>query len=563
LAAEATYLALRVLASQKWPRLGEGSAIVIGIALVALVVPSLVYLYPKAPFLVTGTLTPADVTTFERASGAVGTTSTGEYYPVGVTDRPTTPLPADFHASGRLARASLPVGARANFAPLSGDGEEYTLWMPTPGTLRFNLIRFAGWQAWLDGAPVATRASAGEGLLLVDVPAGSHTLTVRFVDTPPRQEGWILALASALILASIGVGMKFRAFAGVRSIPAAPGETGRTPTFPAAISWRGALGLGAVLLVFLALRVTSPPFYDAVFARRSPLDAVIAAGHTSDVRFANAVELVGYDLSPASARPGQQLTVTLYWRALAPLTVDYRSLAMIARVGDQGLLTQDDRVHPGGIPTRTWRTDHYVVDQHTITIPANAPPMVYQLQVALYNPRTGAHLPVDGLTGSAAGQAILQRIYVAGPTPNRAEFRDAGTPLFGGAIKLLGYRVSSQQFKPGQDLQVTLLWQAAGPIDKDYTVFVHLIDARQNQGAGQDNPPLNGQYPTSAWLSGEEIADTYTIHLPPTLAAGDYHLAIGIYDPHTLDRLTATSPDWKDTRSQLDLDDFPIRIAGQ
>lgn len=567
LAGVATYLALRVLANRKWPTMSDVSTLVIAVAMVVLIVPSLVYLYPHTPFQVSGALTPADVTAFERNGGAVGTTSTGEYYPTDVTDRPIAALPGDFRTSGRLDHTSLPVGSRADFTPLVGDGELYALSLPAPGTLRFNLIRFAGWQAWIDGEPVATRVTDGQGLLLVDVPAGTHTLTLQFADTPLRREGWILALASALILVSIGVGSRVHVFSDLERLsslesPSVPDSLSPIESVPTAtIPRRSVLALGAVPFAFLTLRVWSPPFYNAVFARRSPLDVVIGAAHTSDVRFGNSVELVGYDLSSANAQAGQPITVTLYWRALTPLSVDYRSLAMVARVGDQGLLAQDDRVHPGGIPSRTWRTDHYVIDEHTITIPNNAPPMVYQLQVALYDPQTGAHLPVDGLTGSAAGQAILQRIHVAGPVPNRADFRDAGNPDFGGKIKLLGYRVNSQQLKPGQDLQVTLLWQAEAATDVDYTVFVHLIDAHQNQGAGEDNPPMNGQYPTSAWLAGEEIADTYTIHLPTNLAAGDYHLAIGLYDSKTMNRLTATSPSWQDTRSQLDLDNFPIHIT--
>jgi len=558
LAATASCLAIRAVASRKMRTIGDPFALILGAALIIVVVPSLVYLYPHTPFLVSGALTPADVTAFERNGGAVGTTSTGEYYPLDVTSRPTAPLPSDFRTTGRLDRAQLPTGSQVSFTPLSGDGERYALSLPTPTTLHFNLIRFPGWQAWIDGNLVPTRPSSGQGLLLVDAPAGSHTLTLQFVDTPPRRAGWLIALASALVLAGVGIGVRLGMPRGSPAVATA-GEP-RRETDRLVVPWRAAGGLSGVLLVLLVLRVWSPPFYTMVFARRSPLNAVIGAQHTSNVRFGDSIELIGYDLSSTSVRPGGQLKVTLYWRALKPLTVNYRSLAMIARVGDQGLLAQDDRVHPGGIPTSSWRTDHYIIDEHTITIPKNAPEMVYQVQVALYDPNTLAHLPVDGLSGSAAGQAILQQIHVLGPAPNRADFRDAGSPVFGGKITLLGYQVNGQQFKPGQDLRVTLLWQANGPIGKNYTVFVHLIDARQNQGAGQDNPPHNGQYPTSDWLPGEQIEDTYTVHLPPKLAAGDYHLAIGLYDPKTMDRLMATSPSWKDTRSQLDLD-LPIRIT--
>src|SRR5205823_14675950 len=91
----------------------DRGAMLVGLALLLLVVPSLVYLYPHAPFLTYGTPTAADVTAFERNGRAIGTTSTGEYYPVEVTDRPTAPLPTNLARIGRLDRGLLPLDGSA------------------------------------------------------------------------------------------------------------------------------------------------------------------------------------------------------------------------------------------------------------------------------------------------------------------------------------------------------------------------------------------------------------------------------------------------------------------
>lgn len=319
--------------------------------------------------------------------------------------------------------------------------------------------------------------------------------------------------------------------------------------------------LSAILLAMIALRVTSPPPYAAVFARRSPLDRVVGVQHPAQVRLENAVEFLGYDLSSATVQPGDKITVTLYWRALRPLHTDYRSLAMIARVGDRGLLTQDDRVNPGGIPTHTWPTDRYFLDQHTITIPANAPPMVYQLQVALYNPRTLAHLQQEGVSGYAGQQIVLQRLHVTrATTVNPSTYRSIGTPVFGGDITLVGYQVNSTRLHPGDTLELTLIWRANRPLATDYTVFTHLVDSNQKQVAGNDSMPIDGQYPTSTWLAGEEVVDAHRIALPANLPPGQYHLAFGLYDAKTLQRLDATEKGWNGPRSQIDLDDLPIHV---
>jgi len=633
------------------PRI-SGKTGVVGVALLVLVVPSLVYLYPRQPFLVYGRLSAPAVTAFERNGGAVGTTSTGEYYPLDVQVRPTAPLPTDLLAIGRLDRTTLPAGAVVSFLGSAGYAERYAITLPRAATLRFDLIRFAGWQVEVDGQQIPTRSSPGQGLLLADAPAGAHRLTLNFVDTPVRRTGWILALASALVLATYGLVDARRAkdlppflvspwglslavrgrrawarwWSGGDSSSAAVGAGGGqeassatthppnplpyadpTSTKPSAtepfvgesdaegtataqresllpkipgvpvtssqpiagpaltLDRRGVVALGAGFCGLIALRITSPAPYAAVFARQSPLDRVVGVREPARIRLEDQVEFLGYDLSSPLVPPGGQLIVTLYWRALVPLQRDYRSLAMIARVGDKGLLTQDDRVSPGGIPTHTWPTDRYFVDEHTISIPANAPPMVYQLQVALYDSTTLAHLRQDGVSGWQGEQIVLRQVHVTRPAPvDPTTYQAIGNPVFGGAVTLLGYRLSSDRLKPGQTLDLTLIWRGNRPLGKDYTVFTHLIDANQKQVAGADSVPLNGQYPTSTWLAGEDVVDPHAIALPATLAPGQYHLAFGLYDARTLERLDATEPSWNGPRSQIDLDDRPIRVeSGQ
>jgi hypothetical protein len=239
---------------------------------------------------------------------------------------------------------------------------------------------------------------------------------------------------------------------------------------------------------------------------------------------------------------------------------DYRTLGMIAKIEGKGLLAQDDRPHPGGVPTRTWETDHYVVDRHTIVVPTDAAPMVYDLQAALYDPTTLVRLQQDGVNGWAGQQITLGslRVVPANP-PDLGDYRSAGNPVFGGSITLSGYQVSADHVRPGGSLDLTLVWQSGRTPDHNYTVFTHLIDGQQNQAAGDDSQPVHGQYPTSSWLAGQDVVDRHTLAIPPNLAPGQYHLALGWYDSTTLQRLDATAPGWNGPRSQIDLD-LPIHV---
>jgi len=114
-------------------------------------------------------------------------------------------------------------------------------------------------------------------------------------------------------------------------------------------------------------------------------------------------------------------------------------------------------------------------------------------------------------------------------------------------LRLTGYDVSANGA-----MYITLYWKldAAQPVPSNYTVFMHVVD---QQGIPimepMDAPPLDGDWPTSAWLPGQTVADTRLIALPPNLHAGQYDVRVGFYDPASGVRLTAWQADgtpWPD-----------------
>ena len=55
--------------------------------------------------------------------------------------------------------------------------------------------------------------------------------------------------------------------------------------------------------------------------------------------------------------------------------------------------------------------------------------------------------------------------------------------------------------------------------------------------------PGDGAFPTTSWVEGEVLTDTYRITLPVGLAPGQYTLIVGMYDPKTGARLPVTTAD--------------------
>lgn len=114
--------------------------------------------------------------------------------------------------------------------------------------------------------------------------------------------------------------------------------------------------------------------------------------------------------------------------------------------------------------------------------------------------------------------------------------------IFNEGINLQGYAVSGTA-SSGQNLCLTLYWQAQKPPQHTYTVFVHLIGSQFNIKQGNflwgqhDSEPVNGSRPLPSWQSGEEIADTHCFTVAVDAPAGDYQLEIGFYDASSGQRL--------------------------
>lgn len=100
-------------------------------------------------------------------------------------------------------------------------------------------------------------------------------------------------------------------------------------------------------------------------------------------------------------------------------------------------------------------------------------------------------------------------------------------------IVLTGYSLSQTE----TEVDVTLFWQSEGGVQRPYTIFNHLLNQEHRLVAQQDGWSGNGRWPTSCWQNGETVVDSFTIELPPDLAAGEYVLFTGLYDARDNGRL--------------------------
>jgi hypothetical protein len=81
--------------------------------------------------------------------------------------------------------------------------------------------------------------------------------------------------------------------------------------------------------------------------------------------------------------------------------------------------------------------------------------------------------------------------------------------------------------QPGETLFTDLWWSATAQPKLDYSVGVYLMDTNGQVVAQSDNAP--GDTPTSQWMLDKLYFDRHALNIPPTLAAGTYQVAVGVY----------------------------------
>jgi hypothetical protein len=130
--------------------------------------------------------------------------------------------------------------------------------------------------------------------------------------------------------------------------------------------------------------------------------------------FAGQIELAGYDMDRRALRPGETLRLTLYWRALSAIPLNYSVFAHVRGEGESLWGGQDAWPQQGAAPTSTWRLGEVIIDSMDLTLKPDTPPGLYDVEVGLYDAPTLERLQVIADDGrpTDADFVFLSRIRV-------------------------------------------------------------------------------------------------------------------------------------------------------
>jgi hypothetical protein len=136
-------------------------------------------------------------------------------------------------------------------------------------------------------------------------------------------------------------------------------------------------------------------------AFRVPADVVaqISPGNPVSVRWADHIELLGYDLDAPRYHAGDTLRVRLTFLALAPMDRNFTAflhlLGPINPATGGPLWSQDDSEPCRTFfPTSVWDVGEIIADTYSLVLPPDIPPGDYTLNAGFYDLSTMERLPI-------------------------------------------------------------------------------------------------------------------------------------------------------------------------
>ena len=435
-----------------------------------------------------------------------GTTAYNEFEPIW-GDRVPFGLPPDLTIyeetpfAIRLLESDL-VNFAENLEATQINDARIQVTLESPQTIRFRQFYFPGWQMTVNDAFVEPYAEEAQGLMSIDLPAGESTIAVLYSGTTLQ---WV---AKLITLASIGVSIGIVFWHWKRR------EIKSETSQQTDLTWWHGIGISIGIGIFAIVnQVALLP--SGIFNHESLADEPIYLQTRTDVDFGETISLLGYTLNQTSISASVALQITLYWQSDKPIDSEYRPVVQLVDLPVSEAWAVSAPLAPTGGKTTDLSPSQFTSDVHLLELFEDVPPYVGRISVQMVNRETDEPLLLDDGSERLVLEPIIQ---IQGDT-------DASQHILnyqlGESIELRCASMTEQ----AERHQIDLFWHVIGNIEQDWVVLVHGLDSDGNIIEQNDKAPLDNQYPTSFWQSGQTLQDSHSLSLNDELS----HVALGLY----------------------------------
>ena len=152
---------------------------------------------------------------------------------------------------------------------------------------------------------------------------------------------------------------------------------------------------------------------------------------------------------------------------------------------------------------------------------------------------------VEPLT-PAQRQAVSAYVSKVPPSPQHALDID-----FDGKVKLLGYDLGREQWRPGQTMRVTWHWQVVESLGDGWKLFTHIDDVDNDRSLNQDgNGSVRWLYGPEHWRAGTYIRDPQELDLPEDWGGSFARIYVGFWRADERLRVSRGAADATDAKGR-------------
>jgi hypothetical protein len=505
----------------------------------------------------------------ELETGVLGASGIQEFKPRWVGD-PVKLVPTADQPGGQVS-LSLSAGNAYDLEAqvTSTDG----------GPLRFDSFYFPGWRVVLDHhLSLKTYPSTSLGLLTVDLPPGIHELRLSWVGTALQRVATVVSLVTLAALAwvwwregsrnvflrgSHRQGGAARAGAVVLMAFIALGALAfwLRPRLTTLDLPTGAVEAGGVQLLGYYVELGDPGYiylYPYWYVA-SPKRDGSSGEDPGDLRARWQIQdAAGHILTETTARPFFNTLEASAWPTGTLVRDAYRlSLPPVGSLsGVSGLSSPEAEGLAAGtyqLAVRLGQSEEELardpIPIGSLTLPTASPEQgpgrgggtwwdaafAQRTPANTLDMRLGDAIRLAGFDLVLAGKPVISsadhpRSLPSPETPSGLREEDGPQPGSAPAVAL-----------PGQALDLTLYWQALGPVAMNYHGFAHLVDNTGRSLVQQDQLPGPYFRPPMLWDRYHLQPDSYHLRIPKDAPSGLYWPTVGLYDMGTRERLPVSN----------------------
>lgn len=284
----------------------------------------------------------------------------------------------------------------------------------------------------------------------------------------------------------------------------------------------------------------------ATFWIVSPLEARFRADRV-DVRYLEGqIALIGDQIPERGFKPGDTVKVAFFWRAERWIPVNFNLSAQFLTFPD-AVFVAEHKVMNQDPPASSWLPGVVRKLSATLTIPDDldtpaslvvSAPLWYEISRGKPPRHTFVDIPLQSSSRPVFNATLTDLAHITVLPREAPPHPPVETNVrFASGFKLSGVALPGEA---ADTLEVSFWWKSDANLDRDMTQVFHLVEVGGDGVIIFDQAPFGGRFPTSDWVRGMVVKDTWTLTLPEDMPPGEYRVITGLYDQATQEREPVT-----------------------